>query len=66
MFKVISNTYTKCVWYFVAETINIIIVNDMRPVCGNMRDHDVNGQGIKQGVNNYNIKRERGKESLKM
>lgn len=31
---------------FVPETINIIIANDMMPVCGNLRDHDVNGQGI--------------------
>jgi hypothetical protein len=46
MFTGTSNMYTKCVWYFLPETINIIIVNDMRPVCGNLRDHDVNGQGI--------------------
>jgi len=58
--------YTKCFCYFIPETINIIIVNDMRPVCGNLRDHDVNGQGIRRGVNNNNIKGEGGKGSLKM
>jgi hypothetical protein len=58
--------YTKCVWYFLAETINKIIVNDMSTVCGNVRDHDVNGQGISRESTKNNIKGERGKGSPKM